>query len=90
MKKVAFVTGGSRGIGLGIAQHLAKNDFDLAINGIRDESFVQDVLENLRKLQGDNDHLLPFKDYERKDLIIDMEKFKNVIKLFKYSYQLAK
>jgi 3-oxoacyl-[acyl-carrier protein] reductase len=50
MKKVAFVTGGSRGIGLGIAQHLAKNDFDLAINGIRDESFVQDVLENLRKL----------------------------------------
>jgi len=48
------------------------------------------ALENLRKLQGDNDHLLPFKDYERKDLIIDMEKFKNVIKLFKYSYQLAK
>lgn len=48
------------------------------------------ALENLRKLQGDNDHLLPFKDYERKDLIIDMEKLKNVIKLFKYSYQLAK
>ncbi|MCX6331087.1 MAG: hypothetical protein NTZ82_00460 [Bacteroidetes bacterium] len=48
------------------------------------------ALENLRKLQGDNDHLLPFKDYERKDLIIDMEKFKNIIKLFKYSYQLGK
>lgn len=50
MKKVALVTGGSRGIGLGIAQKLAQNGFDLAINGIRDENFVQDVLENLREL----------------------------------------
>lgn len=50
MKKVALITGGSRGIGLGIAEHLAKNGFNLAINGIRDENSVQDVLENLRKL----------------------------------------
>lgn len=50
MKKVAFVTGGSRGIGLGIAEHLAKNGFDLAINGVRDENSVQEVLENLRNL----------------------------------------
>lgn len=50
MKKVALVTGGSRGIGLGIAQKLAQNGFDLAINGIRSENFVQDVLENLREL----------------------------------------
>ena len=50
MKKVALVTGGSRGIGLGIAQKLAQNGFDLVINGIRDENFVQDVLENLREL----------------------------------------
>ncbi len=50
MKKVAFVTGGSRGIGLGIAQHLAKNGFDLAINGIRSEELVIDVLAELRIL----------------------------------------
>ncbi|WP_435353311.1 3-ketoacyl-ACP reductase [Emticicia sp. SJ17W-69] len=50
MKKVAFVTGGSRGIGLGIAQYLAKNGFDLAINGIRSEESVIDVLAELRIL----------------------------------------
>ena len=50
MKKVAFITGGSRGIGLGIAEHLAKNGFNLAINGVREEELVKKVLENLRKL----------------------------------------
>jgi 3-oxoacyl-[acyl-carrier protein] reductase len=50
MKKIAFITGGTRGIGLGIAEHLAKNGFDLAINGIRPEESVLDILENLRKL----------------------------------------
>jgi len=49
MKKVALVTGGSRGIGLGIAEKLVQNGFDLAINGVRDEHFVQDVLKNLRE-----------------------------------------
>lgn len=48
MKEVAFVTGGSRGIGLGIAEALAKAGFDLAINGMRDESAVSDVLEHLQ------------------------------------------
>lgn len=48
MKKVALVTGGSRGIGLGIASHLAKNGFDVAINGVREESSVAEVLKNLR------------------------------------------
>ena len=50
MKRVAFVTGGSRGIGLGIAQHLAQNGFNLAINGVRDEQSVEEVLEFLRIL----------------------------------------
>lgn len=48
MTKIALVTGGSRGIGLGIAQHLAAEGWDLAINGVRDEHSVTQVLENLR------------------------------------------
>lgn len=47
MKRVALVTGGTRGIGLGIALELARNGFDLAVNGVRDESAVQDVLKQL-------------------------------------------
>ncbi|MBM3860653.1 MAG: 3-ketoacyl-ACP reductase [Verrucomicrobia bacterium] len=35
MKHVALVTGGSRGIGLGIAQCLLKGGFDVAICGVR-------------------------------------------------------
>lgn len=50
MKRVAFITGGSRGIGLGIAQHLAQNGFNLAINGVRGEESVEEVLEFLRIL----------------------------------------
>lgn len=48
MNKVALITGGSRGIGLGIARHLAANNFDLAINGLRPSDQVRDVLEELQ------------------------------------------
>ncbi len=48
MKITALITGGSRGIGLGIAKALAKEGYNLAINGVRDESSVRDVLEELR------------------------------------------
>jgi 3-oxoacyl-[acyl-carrier protein] reductase len=47
MKKVALITGGSRGIGLGIAQHLAKAGFSLAINGVRPENEVKEVVAEL-------------------------------------------
>lgn len=50
MKKVALVTGGSRGIGLGIARELAKAGFDLAINGVRDEQAVSATLNELRAM----------------------------------------
>lgn len=49
MNKVALITGGSRGIGLGIALELAKAGFDLAINGMREETSVKKVLENLEE-----------------------------------------
>lgn len=48
MKKIALITGGSRGIGLGIATQLAQNGFDIAINGVREELMVEDVVKNLR------------------------------------------
>ena len=48
MKKTVLITGGSRGIGFGVASCLAKEGFDLAINGVRDESSVADALEELR------------------------------------------
>ena len=48
MKKTALITGGSRGIGFGVATCLAKDGFDLAINGMRDEANVTEVLDELR------------------------------------------
>jgi NAD(P)-dependent dehydrogenase (short-subunit alcohol dehydrogenase family) len=44
---VAFITGGTRGIGLGIAVELAKAGFDLAVNGVREEAAVKSVLGEL-------------------------------------------
>ncbi len=49
MKKVALITGGSRGIGYGCAEHLARAGFDLAINGMREEKDAGDALNALRK-----------------------------------------
>jgi len=49
-KKTAFITGGTRGIGFGIALELAKAGFDLAINGMRPEDAVQAVIEELKAL----------------------------------------
>ncbi len=49
MNKVALITGGSRGIGLGIAECMAKNGFDLAINGVRPEDQVKPALQKLKQ-----------------------------------------
>src|SRR6186713_1391777 len=53
MKRVALITGGSRGIGFGIAKHLAQNGFDLAVNGVREEKDVVDALQELHNAGAD-------------------------------------
>jgi|TARA_B110000037_G_scaffold112278_1_gene129477 NAD(P)-dependent dehydrogenase (short-subunit alcohol dehydrogenase family) len=45
--KTALVTGGSRGIGLGIVEQLLKNDYQVAINGVRDQKNVQPLIDSL-------------------------------------------
>lgn len=51
-RRVALVTGGSRGIGLGIAERLASEGYDLAINGVRPEAAVLESLARLRERGG--------------------------------------
>jgi NAD(P)-dependent dehydrogenase (short-subunit alcohol dehydrogenase family) len=48
MNRVALVTGGSRGIGFGIAKKLAQEGIDLAINGVRS---VEDAGGSLAELR---------------------------------------
>lgn len=50
MKKNILITGGSRGIGLGIAKELAKGGCNLAINGMRQEEEVTEILQELKNL----------------------------------------
>jgi len=49
-RPVAFITGGSRGIGFGCASRLAELGFDVAINGMRDESEVSEPIAALKAL----------------------------------------
>jgi 3-oxoacyl-[acyl-carrier protein] reductase len=49
MKKVALITGGSRGIGYGIALQLAEAGYDVAINGVREAEAVTNQLQTLEK-----------------------------------------
>ena len=52
LRPIAIVTGGARGIGLGISRALAADGWDLAIGGVRAPKEVADVLTELRSHGG--------------------------------------
>jgi len=52
-RRSALVTGGTRGIGLGVAQALAHEGFDLALAGRRDAPEVESTLAGLRRAGAD-------------------------------------
>ena len=81
MKPVALITGGSRGIGFGIATELAKNGFDLAINGIRDESSVSAALEGLKTFGG---RVI----YVRGDVSLKIDREREITQILSYFGQL--
>ena len=49
-RKIAFITGGSRGIGLGCALELAKAGCDIIINGTSELAKVQPALDEIKAL----------------------------------------
>lgn len=49
MANNVLITGGTRGIGLGIAQELSKYGYNLAINGMRNQEKVIHIIQGLTK-----------------------------------------
>jgi NAD(P)-dependent dehydrogenase (short-subunit alcohol dehydrogenase family) len=50
MKKVALITGAGRGIGLGIAESLARDGHDIVVCDVHEEAVVAEAMAGLRKL----------------------------------------
>jgi 3-oxoacyl-[acyl-carrier protein] reductase len=52
-RPVAAITGGTRGIGFGIARALANDGWNLALTGVRPEESLRDVIGSLRETGAD-------------------------------------
>lgn len=52
-RRAALVTGGTRGIGLGIARELARDGWNLALCGLRPADAVREAMDELRDLGAD-------------------------------------
>lgn len=52
MDRTALVTGGTRGIGLGIAVELSKMGYAMVVNGVREETEVLQALDQIRQAGG--------------------------------------
>lgn len=68
--------------------HKHKKEFSLSMAGIY--SFGLIAIDQLKKIQGNNDFLPKLKALPRKELIIDMEKISNLAKWFKFTYKHAR
>ena len=49
-RKVALVTGASKGIGKAIALELARSNMDIAVNYLRDEKEAQKIMDEIKKM----------------------------------------
>lgn len=81
MKKIALVTGGSRGIGAGIARALVHEGFTVAITGRRPEAEVDSYLSELRSVQTDCIYIqADVSDHDSRSRLIETlkEKFSRV------------
>jgi 3-oxoacyl-[acyl-carrier protein] reductase len=72
MKRIALITGGTRGIGYGIALALARQGLDLALCGRRPEQELGDALDGLRAT-GATVHYQPadIGDDQDREILID-------------------
>ncbi|WP_116105297.1 3-ketoacyl-ACP reductase [Lewinella sp. IMCC34191] len=69
----AFVTGGSRGIGLGIVRSLIGQGYEVALNGVRAERDIGDLLAELRESSERDVHYVQGNvgDTEERERIVD-------------------
>lgn len=70
--RIALVTGGGRGIGLGICECLVKEGYDLAFCGVRDASQVRDTVARLEE-SGRRIHycMADISDSSERDRLVD-------------------